>query len=174
MGALEALLYVSGEPMGLGDIAEALGITDLELQRLLDDMQQLYASPSRGLTLQFVGERVRLCTKPAHAALVEQLAQPEKVRALSQSMLETLAIVAYKQPVTRAEIEAVRGVRCEYMVRELLQMGFIMEVGRKDAVGRPVLLGTTERFLLHFGLTSLGELPSRDAFSDAPVNILTV
>ena len=91
--------------------------------------------------------------------------QPAQTKSFSQAMLETLSVVAYKQPVTRNDIEAIRGVRCEYSVSQLLKLGLIQELGRKDAVGRPMLFGTTDAFLRQFGLHDLGELPSYETFS---------
>lgn len=111
------------------------------------------------------GIRVQLVSNRKYAGFVEALLQPAQTKSFSQAMLETLSVVAYKQPVTRNDIEAIRGVRCEYSVSQLLKLGLIQELGRKDAVGRPMLFGTTDAFLRQFGLHDLGELPSYETFS---------
>lgn len=162
---IETLLFVSGEPVAVSDLAALLQITDIELNAELLSMRDDYETQQRGILLQFINDKVQLCSNKLYADYVERMLQPEKTRTFSQSVIETLAIIAYKQPVTRADIEAVRGVRCEYSVSQLLSIGFIEEVGRKNAIGRPALFGTTDKFLQHFGISSISELPSRKEFS---------
>ena len=117
--------------------------------------------------LRTVDGKYQLATKPQFCTCIERLLQPTQRKSFSQSVLETLSIIAYKQPVTRAEIEAVRGVRCEYALNQLLQSGLIEVVGRKNTVGRPSQFGTTEKFLVHFGLESIAALPRRQEIRDA-------
>ncbi len=162
---IEALLFVSGEPLAAEEIAVATGRTQIEIATAFAELSNHYENSSSGLRLGFVNGGAFICTDKAHAGIITRLLQPIQQRAFSQAMMETLSVVAYKQPVTRAEIEAVRGVRCEYAVRELISMGMVQEIGRKDTIGRPALLGTTDAFLRHFGLGSLRELPEKELFA---------
>ncbi len=164
-GAIECILFVSGEPVDLVSLQRALGLTELELQSILGKMEESYAAQDRGVQLYRTGDTVQLVSNRKYAGFVEALLQPAQTKSFSQAMLETLSVVAYKQPVTRNDIEAIRGVRCEYSVSQLLKLGLIQELGRKDAVGRPMLFGTTDAFLRQFGLHDLGELPSYETFS---------
>lgn len=159
LGRVEAILYVAGEPIRVEDLARALNVTVRELEKTLDQLRDEYDFAQRGLMLRRFGRQVQLATRPLYAPDVVRLLQPVQKQSLSQAVMETLAVVAYKQPVTRAEIEQVRGVKCDYSVQSLVNKGLIMEVGRKDALGRPILYGTTDAFLQHFGLTSLDDLP---------------
>jgi len=165
--AVEAMLFVAGEPVAVNDLSAVLGTDRAAVVAALDGIRKRYSDESSGLCIRFVDDKVQLCTDARWSEYVEKLLQPEKTRTFSQSMLETLSIIAYKQPVTRAEIEAVRGVRCEYAVNQLLQSGLIDVVGRKNAVGKPALFGTTEKFLIRFGLCSISELPRRDEILNA-------
>ncbi len=159
LGRVEAILYVAGEPIRVEDLARALNVTVRELEKPLDQLRDEYDFAQRGLMLRRFGHQVQLATRPLYAPDVVRLLQPVQKQSLSQAVMETLAVVAYKQPVTRAEIEQVRGVKCDYSVQSLVNKGLIMEVGRKDALGRPILYGTTDAFLQHFGITSLDDLP---------------
>ena len=135
-GAIECILFVSGEPVDLVSLQRALGLTELELQSILGKMEESYAAQDRGVQLYRTGDTVQLVSNRKYAGFVEALLQPAQTKSFSQAMLETLSVVAYKQPVTRNDIEAIRGVRCEYSVSQLLKLGLIQELGRKDAVGR--------------------------------------
>jgi segregation and condensation protein B len=161
-GALEAMLFVCGEPAGFAELAEALDISELEVRTLLCELQAQYEREGRGIALRFVAEKAQLCTNARYAPQIERLLQPEKTKQFSQSVIETLSIIAYKQPVTRAEIEQIRAVRCEYSLNQLLNLGLIEEVGRKQTIGRPALFGTTDKFLQQFGISCLDELPNRE------------
>ncbi len=156
---IECILFVSGEPVTFAELMCALDMTQLELQITLQKMSEQYETEARGILLYMTEQTVQLVSNREYAPIVEKLLQPSQTKSFSQSMLETLSIIAYKQPVTRSEIEAVRGVRCDYSVNQLLQIGMIQELGRKDAVGRPMMFGTTDAFLRQFGLHSLKELP---------------
>lgn len=158
-GRVEAVLYVAGEPIRVDDLAKALGVTVKELDKCLSDLRDEYDFAQRGFVLRRFGRQVQLATRPLYAPDVVHLLQPVQKQSLSQAVMETLAVVAYKQPVTRAEIEQVRGVKCDYSVQSLVNKGLIAEVGRKDALGRPILYGTTDAFLQHFGIDSLEKLP---------------
>lgn len=158
-GRVEAVLYVAGEPIRVEELAKALDVTVKELETCLNELRDEYDFAQRGFMLRRFGHQVQLATRPLYAPDVVHLLQPVQKQSLSQAVMETLAVVAYKQPVTRAEIEQVRGVKCDYSVQSLVNKGLIAEVGRKDALGRPILYGTTDMFLQHFGISSLNELP---------------
>lgn len=159
LGRIEAILFVSGEAVHVEDLARALGIGKSETEQALNTLRDEYDFAQRGFVLRRFGTQVQLTTRPLYAPDVVRLLQPVQKQSLSQAVMETLAVIAYKQPVTRAEIEQVRGVKCDYSVQSLSTKGLIAEVGRKDAIGRPILYGTTEKFLQHFGITSLEQLP---------------
>lgn len=159
---IECLLFVSGEPIEIKELRTALEMTDIEMRSLLGDMQTLYESEKRGIRLYITDEAVQLVTNPEYIDFVERFFSPPQEKAISQSMLETLAIIAYRQPVTRGDLEAIRGVRCEYAIAQLLKQGLIEERGKRDAVGHPMQFGTTDAFLRFFGICSLSELPAID------------
>jgi len=169
-GEIECILFVSGDPVPIIAIQRALGLTDLEMHSVLQSMDALYKQEQRGIQLYLTDETAQLVSNRKYTETVLALLQPVQPRSFSQSMLETLSVIAYKQPVTRADIEAVRGVRCEYAVSQLLKLGMIRELGRKDVVGRPMLFGTTDAFLRHFGLGSIGELPRYEAYAETAEN----
>ncbi len=158
-GALESLLFVSDGPVETTQIARALGLDAGVVEALLRQLDDEYRSQQRGFRLMERGGRFQLVTAPAAAAIIETFLNLDMTAKLSAPALETLAVVAYRQPVTRAQVEAVRGVDCSGILRSLLQRGLIEEVDRLDAPGRPVLYGVTDLFMQHFGLTSLQELP---------------
>ncbi len=159
-GRIEAILFVSGEAVRVEDLAKALNVSVREVESELVKLRDEYDFRQRGFTLKRFGHQVQLATRALYAADVVHLLQPVQKQSLTQAAMETLAVVAYKQPVTRAEVEQVRGVKCDYSLQSLMNKELIMEVGRKDALGRPILYGTTENFLSHFGLTSLEDLPT--------------
>ena len=156
---IEAILFVAGEPVNVKDMQRALDVTEDETRQAIDALDSDYSFHRRGITLKRFGEHIQLSTRAEYAPYVERLLQPIQKQSLSQSALETLAIVAYRQPVTKLEMEDVRGVKCDYSVESLVNKGLIEEVGRKEALGRPILYGTTDKFLSHFGLRSLEDLP---------------
>ena len=159
---VEAILFVSGEPVETAELERALEVTTLELSAALDELESRYDRERRGLRLLRFGGHVQLGTRSEYAPYIEKLLQPVQKQTLSQAVMETLAVIAYKQPVTRGEIEAVRGVKCDYSVQSLMNKRLICEVGRKETLGRPILYGTTDEFLRHFGISSLAELPTVD------------
>ena len=156
---IEAILFVAGEPVDVRDLPQALEATELETMQAIDQLDSDYSYHRRGICLKRFGSHIQLSTRAEYAPYVERLLQPIQKQSLSQSAMETLAVVAYRQPVTKLEIEAVRGVKCDYSVQSLVNKGLIVEVGRRDTLGRPILYGTTDKFLAHFGLSSLDELP---------------
>ena len=162
VGIVEAILFVTGNAVEKKDICRAMEISEAELEETLDALESGYDFERRGLRLLRFGAHVQLATRPDYAPYVEKLLQPVQKQSLSQAVMETLAVIAYRQPVTKAEIEQIRGVKCDYSVQSLVAKGLIEEVGRKEALGRPILYGTTDAFLRHFCLTSLSELPEID------------
>ncbi|MDD6721452.1 MAG: SMC-Scp complex subunit ScpB [Clostridiales bacterium] len=169
LGAIECILFVSGDPVPIIELQRAIGVTDIEMEHIIRSMDELYKKEKRGVQLFITPETMQLVSNKEYAKYVEELVQPVQAKSFSQAMLETLSVIAYRQPVTRADIEAVRGVRCEYAVSQLMKMGMIRELGRKNVVGRPMLLGTTDAFLRHFGIRSLNELPSLGSSENAEI-----
>lgn len=158
-GAIESILYVSGEPISIVELQRVFDMTALEMRSTLESLAQLAIEQQRGTRLFVTEDTVQLVTNPEFDQWLIKLLAPPEEKTLSDSMMETLSVIAYRQPVTRADIEAVRGVKCDYSVSQLLKQGFIRELGRKDCVGRPMMFGTTDAFLRRFGLHSIEELP---------------
>ena len=158
-GRIEAILFVAGDAVSIKDLAKALQAEETTVKTELDAIRDEYDYEQRGFLLKRFGDKVQLATRPMYAQDVLRLLQPVQQQSLSQAAMETLAVVAYKQPVTRAEVEQVRGVKCDYSLQSLMTKGLIREVGRKDTIGRPILFGTTDEFLSHFGLENLEGLP---------------
>lgn len=154
---LEALLFAAGEAVSLEQLERATGTPAGRIREALEELAAALARPERGLELQEVAGGYRLVTKAEHKEMVESLLQPRR-QGLSQAALETLAIIAYRQPITRAEIEEVRGVQSDRALTTLIDRDLVRLVGRKEAPGRPILYGTTRRFLEYFGLSGLEAL----------------
>ncbi len=154
---LESLLFVAAEPAEIAQLAAALDVKASELEAALADLSAQYRA--RGLRVQRRGQRVALASAPESAPYVEKFLGLNATTRLSQAALETLAIIAYRQPITRAEIEALRGVDCDGVLRTLTARQLIAEVERLDTVGHPILYGTTFEFMRYFGLQSLDQMP---------------
>ena len=154
---LETLLFVAAEPVSTAQLAEALDVSVSVVERGLNELDASLSS--RGLRLQRHAGRVQLTTAPQLAELIERFLGLEMTSHLSRAALETLAIIAYQQPVTRPQIDAIRGVNSDGMMKSLLHKGLILESGRADGPGRPILYSTTPEFLQHFGLNSILEMP---------------
>jgi len=159
LGQLEAVLFAAGEPLGVAQLAELLELNKPRTWELISLLQEQYGQNNRGLELREVAEGWQLCTKACYHETILQLANTMELK-LSNAAMETLAIIAYRQPVTRAEMEAIRGVKVDGVVNTLLEWELIAEAGRKETVGHPILYKTTKRFLEVFGLKSLKELPA--------------
>ena len=158
-GRIEAILFVSGEAVSIRDLSRALGVLKDELLDAVAELDREYEEGERGFIIKRYDDTLQLSTRPLYAPDIVRLLQPVQRQSLSQAVMETLAIVAYKQPITKAEMEQIRGVKCDYSVQVLVNRGLIEEVGRKDALGRPILYGTTTAFLQHFGIEDLNGLP---------------
>ncbi len=157
--ALEAILFSMGESVDPETLSQALDVGEEEVRKVLEELSEDYESPERGIRLIKLEGRYQLATKKEqYPALIRVVRQPRKIN-LSDVVMETLSIVAYKQPVTRSQVEKIRGVSCDHAINRLLEYGLICEVGRLEAPGRPILFGTTEEFLRHFGTDSLDDLP---------------
>ncbi len=167
-GAIEALLFVSDEPVAGSRIAKILEAPSGEVERTLAALAQEYAADERGFQLREVAGGWRLYTHPAYHEIVDQYVLSWDTRRLSQAALEALAVVAYHQPVTRQGVNAVRGVNSEGVIASLMEKGLVREVGRDKAGGNAILYGTTRTFLERFGLKDLAELPPLEDFSPDP------
>jgi segregation and condensation protein B len=158
---LEALLFVSPGLTTSAQLSASLGITEEELRQYLTLLGDHYKE-SHGIRIQMINNQYQLTTAPEHAELIENFLGLEVTSRLSQASLEALAIIAYKQPTTRPEVDSIRGVNSDGVIKGLLSKGLIEELGRSEAVGRPILYGVTADFLQHFGLASLDDLPKID------------
>lgn len=160
--AIEAILFAMGNSVEAGKLAEALEITREEVCQLVRNMMKRYEREDRGIRIMELENSFQLCTKPELYDYLIRIAKQPKRYVLTDVVLETLSIIAYKQPVTKVEIEKIRGVSCDHAVNKLLEYGLVCELGRLDAPGRPLLFGTTEEFLRSFGVQSVDELPVLD------------
>lgn len=159
---LESILFMAGEPVAMVDIVGKLDVTEKEIKAAATTLKKRYSGES-GIVLNQFNNKLQLSTNSLYAEAVASVLNPIRERNLSKATLETAAIIAYKQPITRLEIEEIRGVGCDYAISILLEHNLIEVVGRKDAVGRPVLFGTTDEFLKRFNISSIGELPDYNA-----------
>ena len=152
-------MFVAGDAVSLSDIAAALEIDEVTLARTADEISEQRKQSAEGVLLMRVGDKLQLCSNSEYMSYIDRVLQPVKKTRLTQSTLETLAIIAYKQPITRFEIEQIRGVQCNYSVAMLVERGLVVRVGRKKALGNPMLYATSDEFLRHFGISSLADLP---------------
>jgi len=157
--AIESLLFVSGRPLTYAELRKLLDVDDVRLASSLQLLADTLESQGRGIRLQRLGEQAQLVTAPENARYIAALLGLPMTARLTSAAMETLAVIAYRQPVTRAQIESVRGVNSDRALMSLIQHGLVAEVGRASTVGRPALFATTGEFLQQFGLTSLEQLP---------------
>lgn len=162
---LEGLLFVVGEEgLTIDQIEDVLEVNEEEAKELLMELKKSYEDENRGLRIDFLGNRFKLTTKFEHRKFYQKLIENPETNVLSQSALETLAIIAYNEPVTRIQIDELRGVGSVAMIRKLVAKGFIKEVGRSELPGRPILYETTSEFLDYFGLATIEDLPDMQEF----------
>ena len=161
-GAIEAILFAMGESVEFSRIASAIGVDTATARRMVGEMNQAYAGEDRGIRIMILENACQLCTKKEYYDVLIRLAMNPKKPVLTDVMLETLSIIAYKQPVTKAQIEKIRGVKSDHAVNRLLDYDLIRELGRLDVPGRPILFGTTEEFLRCFGIETPEDLPDID------------
>lgn len=156
---IEAVLFTMGESVETAKLAAAIEQDVSTTVKLIHNLMDRYEAEDRGIKIIELGDSFQLCTKPeTYEYLIKVAAQPKK-QVLTDVLLETLSIIAYKQPITKQEIEGIRGVSCDHAVNKLVEYGLVDEVGRLDAPGRPILFGTTESFLRSFGVRNVDELP---------------
>lgn len=160
---LEGMLFVVGEDgLTINQIKDVLNLNDEEAKELIISLKNKYESNDRGIRINFLGNTFKLTTKKEHKDYYQKLIENPETNTLSQAALETLAIIVYNEPITRLTIDEIRGVSSRDMVRKLVAKGFVKEVGRSDAPGRPILYTTTSEFLDYFGLASKEDLPKFD------------
>ena len=156
---IEAILFTMGEAVELDNLAIATGQDEDTLRKVLHSMMDQYADAGRGIQIVELDGSFQMCSKPEMYEAIVQVVHVPKKHILTDVLLETLSIVAYRQPITKMGIEQIRGVKSDHSVNKLVEFGLIEEVGRENAPGRPILFATTEEFLRHFGIESLEELP---------------
>jgi segregation and condensation protein B len=159
---IESLLFVWGEPLSLKDISNVLEMEEEKVKNIIDEMIDEFNYNRRGLKINQISDSYQLTTRPEHYDWIKKLYIPNTKKTLSNAALETLSIVAYRQPITKSEIESIRGVRCDKPIESLIERNLIEEQGRLERTGRPIIYGTGEEFLKYFGLSSLDELPKLD------------
>ncbi len=159
ISTIESILFVSGDAVDIAELAAALEIEPDTLKAAVDAEIKRRQQQNSGILITRVDDKLQLCSNMAYAPYIENVLQPVKKSRLSQSMVETLAIIAYKQPITRYEIEQIRGVKSNYSVATLIEKGLILRAGKKKTLGNPVLYTTSDEFLRHFQLRSLDDLP---------------
>lgn len=165
---LEGLLFVVGEDgLTLDQIEEVLELKEEEVKELVNELKHSYENEDRGLRIDFLGNRLKLTTKFEHREYYQKLLENPETNMLSQAALETLAIIAYNEPITRMKIDKLRGVASSQMIRKLVAKGLVKESGRSDLPGRPILYETTNDFLDYFGLSNIKELPDMEKYIEA-------
>ncbi len=159
---IESILFVAGDAVAFNDIAEKLNISNDEVKEAVNGIKEDFEKFEMGINLQIFNEKAQLCSNPKNAQMVAEVLNPIRERALTRVVMEVCGIIAYKQPITRLEVENLRGFNSDYAITTLLENNLIEVVGRKDAIGKPLLFGTTDTFLKKFNLTSLDDLPDYD------------
>lgn len=162
---LEALLFVSGDELKISDLCEQLELQKSEINGAIKRLQKRFGGKT-GIRLISYNGKIQFASNPDYADFIASVLSPIKEKALSTPAMETLSIIAYRQPVTRLEIESIRGVNSDYAIQALLRNNLIEVVGRKDTIGKPLLFGTSEEFLKRFGIEEIAQLPDRDALLD--------
>ncbi len=161
-GAIEAILFTMGEPVEVSVIAGALKISETDARLYLKEIQEEHEAEDHGVRLLELEDSWQFVTKPEYYEQLIAIASRPKKPALTDVLMETLSIISYRQPVTRGEVEKIRGVNSDHAVNRLVEYGLVKELGRMDAPGRPMLFGTTDEFLRRFGFSSLGDMPQLD------------
>ena len=158
----EAVLYTAGDPVSFEDLANLFEITADEMKDIALEMQRERNENECGILVKIVGDGIQFCTNNIYSKFVDEILVPKRTYSLSQSAIETLSIIAYKQPITKAEIENIRGIKCDYSVSALVDKGLVYVSGKKETIGRPNLYSTSDEFLRHFNIENLSELPQID------------
>ena len=157
--AVETILFAMGDSMEIRDLAAALEVSEEEAREAVNALKERLDSGNSGLAVNWFEDSVQLSSRPEYYEYLVKIAKAPKKQVLTDTLMETLSIIAFKQPVTRAEVENIRGVNSDFAINKLMGFDLVQEVGRKDAPGRPLLFGTTEQFLRSFGISSLNDLP---------------
>lgn len=157
--AIETILFAMGDSVEIRTLAQALELSEEETREAVRVLEEKCGAPGSGLMINWFEDSVQLSSRPEYYEYLIKIAKAPKRQVLTDTLMETLSIVAFKQPVTRAEVESIRGVNSDFAISKLVGFGLIEEKGRKDAPGRPLLFGTTEQFLRSFGISSLDDLP---------------
>ena len=157
---IEALLFAKGEAVSLKNISYVIEKTEIETKDILKNLIDTYEREKRGIKIIKADNTYQMCTNPEYFSHIKKIYTTPEKKIISQTLLETLAIVAYKQPITKAQIEYIRGVSCEHAINNLIKYELIEEKGRLDSVGKPILFGTTSYFLKYFGYSSLDKMPN--------------
>ena len=165
---IEAMLFASGNVVRGMDIADVLNVDEKEVKGFIKSINTRFDEENRPITIREIDDGFQMCTKPKYHEYIKKIQEKKPKKNLSQSAMETLAIVAYKQPITRVEVEKIRGVNSDYALNTLTEFGLIEDIGRADLPGRPLLYSTTQEFLRKFGYKSLNDLPEIN--SNSPVD----
>ena len=165
--ALESMMFVWGEPLDVKTCADIFNISKEDCLKYFLELQEEYEQEGRGIIIRQINKSFQFVTRAENMVYIERLCTPVKVKRLSQSALEVLAIVAYKQPVTKGEIDAIRGIKCDRVIEGLVKKELVCAKGRSEGIGRPVLYGTTDTFLKQFGFSSLKDLPEIEDIESA-------
>ena len=168
---IEALLFIWGDPLSLKDISNILEISEKKVEDILKEMMDDFDFNRRGIKIMRTKNNYQLCTRPEHYSWISKLSQQKDSKSLSTAALETLSIIAYRQPITKNEIDAVRGVKSDRVIETLINKDLIEEKGRLERTGRPIVYGTTDEFLRYFGLESLSDLPELKEFETKDENL---
>lgn len=164
--AVEAILFAAGDPVELSRLSEILDIDEPSLEKIITNLRDYYDFEQRGVRIVKLENSYQMCSSPRHAEFIRKALETRKAPRLSPPLLEVLSVIAYRQPVTRAYVEQVRGVDCSYSITSLVEKSLIEESGRLDVPGKPILYRTTKDFLRVFGLESLNDLPELPEFAD--------
>ncbi len=156
---IEALLFTWGDPLEGKEISKILNISYVDFENIIDEMIDEFSYDMRGLKISKIKNSYQIGTKPEYFQWIKELSKPKEEKTLSNAGLETLSIIAYRQPVTKGDVEAIRGVKCDKAIDTLLGKNLIEEVGRLERIGRPIIYGTTDIFLKTFGIENLDQLP---------------
>ncbi len=165
--ALESMMFVWGQPLDIKTCADIFNVSKDDIRNYFLELQEEYEQEGRGIVIRQINKSFQFVTRMENVEFIERLCTPVKVKKLSQSALEVLAIIAYKQPVTKGEIDAIRGIKCDRVIEGLMKKELICVKGRSEGIGRPLLYGTTNMFLKQFGFSSLKELPEIEDIESA-------
>lgn len=165
---IEGLLFAAGDSVEIDRIADIIEMDKKTTKEIISKMMDDYNIEKRGIKIIQLGSSYQMCTKPEYFDYIQRLAEPKRMQNLSNAAMEVLSIIAYRQPVTRAMIENIRGVSCDAIINRLVERNLIEETGRLDVPGRPMIFGTTEEFLRSFGVADLKELPDYDKIATEP------